>query len=172
MARSKKRWVYSRPKPHKSKVPESVKAEVEEKSSELIESTLKSNYIKPAPEDKRFNYVVDIYTKWHRNYFYFCAKYRSPGPNALSPYFETRFARMECVGGDEFNLSYMRHTGQWWEIYERLSLDECLEAIQRDPLFMADYPLLVDQLLTVAAKAWDSQMEACVNCPTRCISEK
>ena len=31
---------------------------------------------------------------------------------------------------------------------------------------------LVDQLLTVAAKAWDSQTEACVVCPTRCISEK
>lgn len=31
---------------------------------------------------------------------------------------------------------------------------------------------LVDWLLTVAAKAWDSQTEACVVCPTRCISEK
>jgi hypothetical protein len=31
---------------------------------------------------------------------------------------------------------------------------------------------LVDQLLTILAKAWDSQMEACVACPTRCISER
>lgn len=31
---------------------------------------------------------------------------------------------------------------------------------------------LVDRLLTVAAKAWESQTEACVMCPTRCISEK
>jgi hypothetical protein len=31
---------------------------------------------------------------------------------------------------------------------------------------------LVDQVLTVIAKAWDSQMEACVVCPTRCISER
>lgn len=31
---------------------------------------------------------------------------------------------------------------------------------------------LIDRLLTVAAKAWDSHTEACVVCPTRCISEK
>lgn len=31
---------------------------------------------------------------------------------------------------------------------------------------------LVDRLLMVAAKAWDSLTEACVVCPTRCISEK
>jgi hypothetical protein len=31
---------------------------------------------------------------------------------------------------------------------------------------------LVDRLLTVAAKAWDSQTKSCILCPTRCISEK
>ena len=31
---------------------------------------------------------------------------------------------------------------------------------------------LVDQVLTIIAKAWDSQTELCVVCPTRCISER
>ena len=31
---------------------------------------------------------------------------------------------------------------------------------------------LVDDLLTVACEAWDSLTSMCVNCPTRCISEK
>ena len=31
---------------------------------------------------------------------------------------------------------------------------------------------LTDQVLTVLARAWDSQMDACVACPTRCISER
>ncbi len=31
---------------------------------------------------------------------------------------------------------------------------------------------LVDRLLTVVGKAWDSQTELCVVCPTRCISER
>ncbi|KHE93064.1 MAG: hypothetical protein K8F52_04520 [Candidatus Scalindua rubra] len=31
---------------------------------------------------------------------------------------------------------------------------------------------LVDEILTIVGKAWDSQTEVCVQCPTRCISEK
>ena len=31
---------------------------------------------------------------------------------------------------------------------------------------------LVDRLLTMAGKAWDSLLEMCVICPTRCISER
>ncbi len=31
---------------------------------------------------------------------------------------------------------------------------------------------LVDEILTIVEKAWDSQTEVCVQCPTRCISEK
>jgi hypothetical protein len=30
----------------------------------------------------------------------------------------------------------MRHTGQWVELYEALSVDECLKAIQHDPWFV------------------------------------
>ena len=48
-----------------------------------------------------------------------------PGPNAISPYFEARFARLEYLADDNYNLSYMRHTGQWWEIDRDLSLEEC-----------------------------------------------
>jgi hypothetical protein len=58
-----------------------------------------------------------------------------PGPNAISPFFEDKFARMEYVGSDRFNLSYMRYTGKWLEVYTGLSVDECLAAIKDDPLF-------------------------------------
>jgi len=29
----------------------------------------------------------------------------------------------------------MRHTGQWVELYDALSVDECLQAIRDDPWF-------------------------------------
>ena len=32
--------------------------------------------------------------------------------------------------------------------------------------------ILIDEILTAAAEAWDSQLSGCVICPTRCISEK
>ena len=131
-----KMWVYSPPKP---KAPDAVKEEVEAKATELVNAFLKPEHIKPPSKNAKWNYIVDLYTKWHRNYFYFCAKYACPGPNALSPFFDTGFARLEyagSVGGkSRFNLSYMRHTGRWWEIRHGLSLDQCLAEIRGGGLF-------------------------------------
>ena len=135
MTKRQKRWVYSPPKAAKPKVPERVKRDLEEKAEELVETILKPKYIEPPPEDGRFNYIVDIYTKWYRNYFYFCSKYHCPGPNAISPYFEDKFARLEYVGDGCFNVSFMRHTGKWEEIYTDLTRDQSLSAVQDDPWF-------------------------------------
>lgn len=136
MKKRQKGWFFPPEKPPKIDVPENIKIEVEIKASELIESFLKPEYIKPPREDKPYNYIVDIYAKWYRNYFHFCARYNSPGPHAISPFFETKFARFEYAGNGLFNLSYMRHTGQWLEIYSSLSVDECLAAIKDDPHFL------------------------------------
>jgi hypothetical protein len=111
------------------------KAGVEKRANELIETWLKPNFIEPPPADNRFNYLVDISSKWNRNFFYFCSRHCSPGPNAISPYFDNRFARMECIGKDCFNLAYMRHTGQWNVIFFGLTLDECLQTIKEMPHF-------------------------------------
>ena len=135
MAKIRKMWVFSPSKPPAPKVPAGVKAEVQQKADQLVETAIKPQHIKPPPKDDRFNRIVDIYTKWHQRYFYFCAKYCSPGPNAMSPDFETKFARLAYVGENRFNLSFMRHTGQWIEIYTNLSLDDCLAAIKDDPFF-------------------------------------
>ncbi len=135
MSKTRKTWVYSPPSSAKPKPPESVKASVAQKANELVERVLKPRYIQPPPPDAQFNYIVDIYTKWHGNYFYFCANYAVPGPYALAPFFEAKFARLEYAGADCFNLSYMRYTDEWFEVYLRLSLAQCLATIQDDALF-------------------------------------
>lgn len=129
------RWIYSPSKPPKAKVPDAIKRTVENKATELIESILKPKHIKLPSEDNTFNYIVDIYSKWYRNYFYFIAKYSCPEANAISPFFEPKFARMGYIGNEHFNLSYMRHTEQWFEIYPDLSIDECLKSIKEEPHF-------------------------------------
>ena len=135
MAKRQKMWVYSPPRPAKPKVPESLKADVQARANELVETVLKPEHIKLPPADEDFNYKVDLYTKWHGSALYFCAKYRSPGPNAISPYFDTRFTRMEYAGGDRFNLAYMRYTGKWHEMYAGLTVDECLAKVRELPHF-------------------------------------
>jgi len=133
MVTKRKTWGYSPSKPAMPEVPEAIKVELEAKAAELVESVLKPGHIKPPPEDSSWNYIVDIYSKWYRSYFYFCAKYACPGPNAISPFFEAKFARMEYTGEGRFSLSYMRHTEKWWELYTGLSIDECLAEIRDDP---------------------------------------
>jgi len=113
-----------------------VKRDVETRAHAFIASVLKPKHLTPAPQDADFNYIVDISMKWYRNYFYFCATYCSPGPYAIAPSFETQFARLEYVGDQQFHLSYMRHTGQWWELYTALSVGACFEAIRDEPHFL------------------------------------
>ena len=105
MAKRPKQWIYSPPRPPKPKVSEPVKRDVETRAHEFIASVLKPKHLTPAPKDTDLNYLVDISTKWYRNYFYFCATYCSPGPYAIAPSFATQFARLEYIGDQQFHLS-------------------------------------------------------------------
>jgi hypothetical protein len=136
MAKPRKAWQISPSKTPNPPLPDSLKAEVGTKATALIENVLKPRYVLPPPKDGQFNYIVDIGSKWYRNYFYFTSTYACPGPNALSPTFEAKFARMEHLGGGRFALYFMRHTGEWVGLYDALTVDECLEAIREDPWFV------------------------------------
>src|SRR5580692_443696 len=135
MAKPRKPWRISPLKKPKTPLPDSLKAEVEAKAAALIENVLKPKHVLPPPKDGQFNYIIDIGAKWYRNYFYFFSTYACPGPNALSPTFESKFARMEYLGNAKFTLSFMRHTGEWVAIFDTLSLDEYIKAIQDNSWF-------------------------------------
>ena len=119
--------------PYSALVLRAIKQEVNQKAGELIENDLKPIHVQPPSKGQQLNYLVDITTKWLGSKCYFISVYRSPGPHAVSPTFETKFARMEYVGNGNFALSFMRHTGQWVELYQALSVDECLKAIRDEP---------------------------------------
>jgi len=122
--------------PFSALVLRALKQEVNQKAGDLIENVLKPKHVEPPPKGRQLNYLVDITTKWLGSKCYFISIYRSSGPHAVSPTFETKFARMEYVGNGKFSLSFMRHTGQWVELYDALTVDKCLKAIQDDPWFV------------------------------------
>jgi len=133
MAKIQRQWVYG-PRPA-SRVPDAVKAQVTAKADEIIETVFKPQYIKPPPKKARFNYIVDIHTKWHKNCLHFRAKYACPGPNALSPFFEDSFTRLSYMANGRFNVAYMRHTGKWCEVFTDLSMEEAFAEIRDQPFF-------------------------------------
>lgn len=130
----RKSWSFVPTKPRNPAVPAALKAEVERQSRELVERVLKPEHIDP-PHGTQLNYIIDIFTKWYRSSFYFCAKYCCPGASALSPDFETRFARMTYIGSSRFNLSFMLHTDKWIEIYQNLTVEKCMSAVKEDGCF-------------------------------------
>jgi hypothetical protein len=112
MAEPREPWSIH-PAKKRASVTGSFKAKVEARAKDLIDSVLKPKYVQPPPAGEQFNYIIGIEAKWYRNYPYFFSIYACPGPNALSPTFESKFARMEPLGGGKFALSFMRHTGEW-----------------------------------------------------------
>lgn len=118
-------------------VPELLKKTLTQKAEQLLRDKFKPGLSIKAEAAKKhgFNYVLDLYTAWRGKYFYFCAKYCNPRENAEPQHFEVRTTRMEHVGDRQFNLAYMRHTGQWCEVFQTLSLEECLRTIEENELF-------------------------------------
>jgi hypothetical protein len=127
-------WTYTPPKRPKPKVPDDVKAAVSAQAEHLL-AEWRPKYITPPPPGYQFNYIVELYGKWFRSYFYLYAKYACPGPTALSPFFEARFARLDYVGDRRFNLAFMRHTGQWVELEQDLTIDQCFQSLREESLY-------------------------------------
>ncbi len=129
-----RKWTISASK--KTKVTSLIKSNLDEAAGNLIDQILKPKNVKEPVAEASFNYLVDIFAKWHGNSFYFCSKYNSPGENAISPSFEMKFARMVYTGNEKFNLSYMRYNDKWFELHRNLTIKECLNAIEHEPYFM------------------------------------
>ena len=135
MAKPREPWNI-RPAKKRAPITASIKSEVETKAKDLIENVLKPKHVLPPKKDQPFNDITDIGAKWDRNNFYFFVTYACPGPNALSPAFESKFVRMEPLGDGKFALYAMRYTGkEWVGVLDALSVDECMKAIQDDPWF-------------------------------------
>ena len=129
-------WVYS---PKAVKVPEKLKAEIDKKLGEWI-AILKKKYIKEIPKILDRNYVIDIYGEWIQNRFYLCSKYKCQNGYIYTE-FENKFARLEYTGKrfsdkDNFQLFFMRYTGEWIKVLEDKSLNKCIEEIKTSHWFV------------------------------------
>lgn len=129
-------WMPATKKASRPKVSAETKALLKGQADKWVVECLKPKHILPPPEDHDFNYLVDIFTKWHGSFFYFCGTYHCPGPRAISPSFEQKFARMNYTGNYKYTLAYMRHTGQWVEIFYDLDAPACFDMIANEPYFL------------------------------------
>ena len=132
---TRKTWRYDpkKPKEKKPEVPEELMRYIKEKGDEIVETIFKPEYLSPVSDEEEINQLVDIFTKWHRNSFYFCVKYKCP-PGANRTFLENKFVKFEYLGDDEFQYSYMRHTGKWHPTF-KMTADECLKQATTEVFF-------------------------------------
>lgn len=116
----------------KPKITETEKERVEAQCQAFV-AKKKPAWVQP-PND-RWGYVSDVYGKWYRSYYYFCATYRYEAPEAKMPEREVKFTRLEYAGSGKFHMAYFRHTGQWWQVFDNLTLEECLEQVEKNEIF-------------------------------------
>ena len=116
------------------KPPEDEKRRINESCQAFIDQVLKPRFLSEVcPTD--FNYPIDIFGKWHGGKYRFIQRFRSDRADALEPEFDSPFARLEYVSRDRFDLSYFRHTGQWWTVYRGVSLAEALSLLETEGIF-------------------------------------
>lgn len=128
----RKVWVYS-PKKVWPIVPKDVQESVINQAESVI-SRLILRYFQ-SHNYRSKDSLTTITSHWRRSYFYVVAIYHTSAKNVFSPDYEQNLARLEYVGRDQFNLSYFRYTGQWFEIVRDQTLKSCLSTIAENSFF-------------------------------------
>ena len=136
MKKVKRVWVLKTIKARTSFSPQQ-KAIFEKQCEEFINLTFKPKALKQFSSYKNERILVDIYCKWHREFFYFIAVIKDNRPDVIAPEYEDKIARLEPKTDTLFYLSYFRHTGEWFDITlgQGFSLKDCLQSILDLPYF-------------------------------------
>ncbi len=101
----------------------------------FLAEVLRPRFLPEVRPSARFNYPVAIDGKWHGNKYRFFTRYRSDDSSSLTEEFDAPFARLDYVSRNCFDLMWHRHTGEWFRLFERLSLTEALHRIEADAFF-------------------------------------
>ena len=99
----------------------------------LIAEVLRPRFL-PEIRPTQFNYPISISGKWHGNKYRFVTRYRSGHDDNRGQEFESPFARLEYRGPARFDVSYFRHTEEWFCIRRSLTLVQALREIETEEL--------------------------------------
>ncbi len=129
---NKRGWVHIQEKAAKKKVTDEIKEKITNFFNPLVEEYREQ--IKNIVPNKEYPYAIEVYTKWVQSYFYFGCVLKLDFENRIADKVDDKFARLEFVDNNLFNIAYKRHTGSWFQIATNLSLEEALVCLRNDPM--------------------------------------
>lgn len=80
----------------------------------------------PEVRPTEFNYPVGIAGKWRGTKYRFVTRYRSGMPHHKGEEFDAPFTRLEWTARNRLDMSWHRHTGEWWPVEHDLTLKQAL----------------------------------------------
>ncbi len=131
--RSQRQWVYVGGRSPGIIVPDAEKAAITVACTQLIDTVIRPKHLPVVTPAADHNYPIAIYGKWSGNKFRFITRWRVRDPNTEE--FEIPWARIEYVAREHFDVSWRRHTGEWWRLRDHLTLAEALHEIETNPVF-------------------------------------
>jgi hypothetical protein len=81
------------------------------------------------------NYLADVYPAWYHCNFYLVQKHKNENPDFIVHEFDEKFLRIQFIDTNKCHLAFKRYTGQWVEVAESITLDECKKMIVDMPHF-------------------------------------
>jgi hypothetical protein len=114
-------------------VPDDEKGAITRACARFLDDVLRPRWlpeIRPTP----FNYPISLDGKWYGNKYRFITHYRSGHAENFGDEFDAPFARLEYLGRDRFDVSYFRHTEEWFRLYRDVRLAVALQWIATDEL--------------------------------------
>jgi len=122
-------WVWA-PAPPRPILPDAAeKRAVVAACETLIRDVLKPRDL-PDITPANYNYAVDIHGAYAGGRYRFMVRYRSGFEHNRGQEFDSPFARIDRMGPDEFDVHWMRHTGQWWRLRDGLTLAGALREVE------------------------------------------
>ena len=97
----------------------------------FIRDVLKPHFL-PSIKPTEWNYVIDICGAWAGGRYRFMQRYRSGMEHNRGEEFDAPFTRIDRIGRDQFDIYWMRHTGQWWRLHSGVTLTEALRILETD----------------------------------------
>lgn len=120
-------WRQSAPKRNpRPQVPNGLKDEISAQAAQVA-ADLKRHCRKKS-KNSEFNWLVDMFARWHRDALYFVAVIRTS--HGRPPTFESHVARMEHCGDGKFDLALPIRRG-WNTISRNLAPSDCLQEISK-----------------------------------------
>lgn len=108
--------MYSPKAAPKPKIPAAIKDHAQAEVDRFVDEVLRPRFLRIPPEEPRFDYVVDVFTRWCRSYLYFCASYACPVRTRSLPASRPGSPGLS-MQAELFHLAFMRHTSGWTELY-------------------------------------------------------